>query len=90
MDAKNDKKPQRPTYPECPTCSKTNQPALKCWRVAGAQFFPKRNRQDTKTTDDSEDEGNSIKKDKSTTPNQANRLQRNLIQNTKFATTPNM
>ena len=29
-DAKNGKKPQRPTNPECPTCSKTNHPAEKC------------------------------------------------------------
>ena len=32
----NGKKPQRPTYPECPTCGKKNHPAERCWKGAGA------------------------------------------------------
>ena len=67
LDTKNGKKPQRPTYPVCPTCRKSNHPAEKCWRGAEAHLRPKRNRQDTKTTDTSEDEGNSTENDKSTT-----------------------
>ena len=67
-EAKNGKKPQRTTYPECPTCSKTNHPAEKCWRGAGADLRPKRNRQDSsKDTEPSEDEGTSTKNEKSTT-----------------------
>ena len=74
-EAKNGKKPQRQTYPECPTCSKTNHPAEKCWRGAGAHLRPKRNRQDSsKDTEPSEDEGNRTKNEKPTTStsNQSN------------------
>ena len=28
-------------YPKCPTCDKTNHPAERCWKGAGAQFKPK-------------------------------------------------
>ena len=67
-EAKDGKKPQRQTYPECPTCSKTNHPAEKCWRGAGAHLRPKRNRQDSsKDTEPSEDEGTRTKNEKSTT-----------------------
>ena len=41
-EAKNGKKPQCTSYPECPTCSKTNHPAEKYWRGAGAHLRPKR------------------------------------------------
>ena len=74
-EAKNGKKPQRQTYPECPTCSKTNHPAEKCWRGAGAHLRPKRNRQDSsKDTEPSEDEGIRTKNEKPTTStsNQSN------------------
>ena len=63
---KNGKKPQRPTYPECPTCSKTNHPEEKCWRGAGAHLRPKRNRQDSKNTEPSEDEDTRTKNEKPT------------------------
>ena len=36
LEDKNGKKPQRPTYPECPTCGKKNHPAERCWKGAGA------------------------------------------------------
>ena len=67
-EAKDGKKPQRQNYPECPTCSKTNRPAEKCWRGAAAHLRPKRNRQDSsKDTEPSEDEGTRTKNEKSTT-----------------------
>ena len=67
MDAKSGKKPQRPTYPEYPTCSQVNHPAEKCWRGAEANLRPERNRQDSKNREASEDEGNLTKIEKSTT-----------------------
>ena len=66
-EAKNGKKSQRQTYPECPTCSKTNHPAEKCWRGAGAHLRPKRIRQDSKDTEPSEDENTRTKTEKPTT-----------------------
>ena len=39
---KNGKKPQRPIYPECPTCGKKNHPVERCWEGAGAHLRPKR------------------------------------------------
>ena len=67
MDAKNGKKSQRPTYPECPTCSQTNHPTEKCWRGAGAHLRPERTRQDTNNAETSGDEVTSTKNDKTTT-----------------------
>ena len=56
MAAKNDKKPQHQTYPDCPTCSKTNHSAEKCWRGAGAHLRLKRSRQNTENAEASGDE----------------------------------
>ena len=56
LEAKNGKTPQRPTYPECPTCNKTNHPAEKCWRGAGAHLRPKWNKKDSNDTDPPQDE----------------------------------
>ena len=65
---KNCPKLKKNSYPECPTCSKANHPAEKCWRGAGAHLRPKRNRQDSsKDTEPSEDEGTRTKNEKSTT-----------------------
>ena len=66
-EAKNGKKPQRQTYPECPTCSKTNHPAEKCWRGAGAHLRPKWNRKDSNDTEPPEDENTRTKTEKHTT-----------------------
>ena len=66
-EAKNGKKPQRQTYPECPTCSKTNHPAEKCWRRAGAHLRPKRNRKDSNDTEPPEDVNPRTKTEKPTT-----------------------
>ena len=67
LEAKNGKKPQRPTYPECPTCNKTNHPAEKCWRGAGVHLRPKRNRKDSNDTEPPQDEDTRTKNEKPTT-----------------------
>ena len=92
MEDKNGKKPQRPTYPECPTSGKNNHPAEKCWRRAWAHVCPKRTRPDDKANGFSGDEGTCsarrsvIRKQQL----QANQLPESLTQKTKFATTSNM
>ena len=39
MEEKDDKKPQRPTYPPCDTCGKKNHLNERCWQGAGALAF---------------------------------------------------
>ena len=41
LEDKNGKTPQRPTYPECLTCKKTNHPAERCWKELGHIYVPK-------------------------------------------------
>ena len=61
LEDKNGKKPQRPTYPECPTCGKKNHPVERCWKGAGAHLRPKRTRPEDKADDTSGDEKSSKK-----------------------------
>ena len=61
LEDKNGKKPQRLTYPECPTCKKTNHPAERCWKGAGAHLRPKRTRPEDKADETSGDEKSSKK-----------------------------
>ena len=61
LEDKNGKKPQRPTYPECPTCGKKNHPVERCWKGAGAHLRPKRTRPEDKADDTSADEKSSKK-----------------------------
>ena len=61
LEDKNGKKPQRPTYPECPTCGKKNHPVERCWKGAGAHLRPKRTRPEDKAEDTSGDEKSSKK-----------------------------
>ena len=56
MEDKNGKKPQRPPYPECPTCGKKNHPVERCWKGAGAHLRPKRTHTDDKADDTSGEE----------------------------------
>ena len=56
LEDKNGKKPQRPTYPECPTCGKKNHPVERCWKGAGAHLRPKRTRPEDKADENSGDE----------------------------------
>ena len=73
-----------------PTCSKTNHRREKCWRGAGGHLRPKRERQDSKDTKPSEDEDTLTKNEKLQHLHQASQIQKNLIQKTNSATTPNM
>ena len=41
LEDKNGKKPQRPTYPECPTCGKKNHPVERCWKGLEHIYAPK-------------------------------------------------
>ena len=61
LEDKNGKKPQRPTYPECPTCGKKNHPVERCWKGAGAHLRPKKTRPEDKADDTSGDEKSSKK-----------------------------
>ena len=56
LEDKNGKKPQCPTYPECPTCGKKNHPVERCWKGAGAHLRPKRTRPEDKADENSGDE----------------------------------
>ena len=67
LEYKNGKKPQLPTYPECPTCKKTNHPAERCWKGAGANLRPKRIRPEDKADETSGDEKSSKKSTNSET-----------------------
>ena len=61
MEDKTGKKSQRPTYPPCDTCGKKNHPTQRCWQGTGAHLRLKRNRNDDKTKDDSNEDGKSKK-----------------------------
>ena len=74
LEDKNGKKPQRPTYPECPTCGKKNHPVERCWKGAGAHLRPKRTRPEDKADENSGDEKLS---NKSTNPETASSSQPN-------------
>ena len=74
LEDKNGKKPQRPTYPECPTCGKKNHPVERCWKGAGAHLRPKRSRPEDKADENSGDEKLSKK---STNPETASSSQSN-------------
>ena len=74
LEDKNGKKPQRPTYPECPTCGKKNHPVERCWKGAGAHLRPKRTRPEDKADENSGDEKLSKK---STNPETASSSQSN-------------
>ena len=39
-------------YPKCPTCDKTNHPAERCWKGAGAHLKPKNLKLDDSRTDE--------------------------------------
>ena len=49
-------------YPKCPTCDKTNHPAERCWKGAGAHLKPKNLKLDNSKTEEtpmSQDDSNS-------------------------------
>ena len=57
MEEKDGKKPQRPTYPQCDTCGKTNHSTERCWQGAGAHLRPKRPQTEQKDANASTSEG---------------------------------
>ena len=76
------KKPQRPTYPECPTYSKTNHTAEKCWKG------PREKNQKQNHSPDQETRCPPISMTNSQVPHQVILSLRSQIQKTNFATTP--
>ena len=59
---RNDGQDTKKRYPECPTCDKTNHPAERCWKGAGAHFKTKNVNLDTPKSEDtsmSHDDSNS-------------------------------
>ena len=86
----NDKKPQRTTYPECPTCSKTNHE-----RNVGVVLVPifvqkEIDKTPPKIRSPLKTKALAPRKKNPQRPHQANRLPKSLNQKTNFATTPNL
>ena len=60
---RNDGQDTKKEYPKCPTCDKTNHPAERCWKGAGAHLKPKNLKlEDTTTTDTSTSHNNANNK----------------------------
>ena len=77
---RNDGQDTKKEYPKCPTCDKTNHPAERCWKGAGAHLKPKNLKlQDTTAADTS----TSKEDEKITKPTSILKTQK-----TRFATTP--
>ena len=49
---RNDGQDTKKEYPKCPTCDKTNHPAERCWKGAGAHIKPKNLKLEDTTADD--------------------------------------
>ena len=49
---RNDGQDTKKEYPKCPTCDKTNHPAERCWKGAGAHLKPKNLKMDDTTVTD--------------------------------------
>ena len=49
---RNDGQDTKKEYPKCPTCDKTNHPAERCWKGAGAHLSPKNLKLEDFKTDD--------------------------------------
>ena len=47
---RNDGQDTKKEYPKCPTCDKTNHPAERCWKGAGAHLKPKNLKLEDTTT----------------------------------------
>ena len=60
---RNDGQDTKEKYPKCPTCDKTNHPAERCWKGAGAHLKPKNlkldNSKPEETTMSQDDSNNS-------------------------------
>ena len=49
---RNDGQNTKKEYPKCPTCDKTNHPAERCWKGAGAHLKPKNLKLEDSRTDE--------------------------------------
>ena len=49
---RNEGQDTKKEYPKCPTCDKTNHPAERCWKGAGAHLKPKNLKLDDSKTDE--------------------------------------
>ena len=49
---RNEGQDTKKEYPKCPTCDKTNHPAERCWKGAGAHLKPKNLKLDSPKDDD--------------------------------------
>ena len=49
---RNDGQDTKKEYPKCPTCDKTNHPAERCWKGAGAHLKPKNLKLEDSKTDE--------------------------------------
>ena len=61
---RNDGQDTKKEYPKCPTCDKTNHPAERCWKGAGAPLKPKNLKLDNSKTEEttmSQDDSNNNK-----------------------------
>ena len=61
---RNDGQDTTKEYPKCPTCNKTNHPAERCWKGAGAHLKPKNLKLDISKTEEttmSQDDSNKSK-----------------------------
>ena len=59
---RNEGQDNKKEYPKCPTCDKTNHPAERCWKGAGAHLKPKNLKlEDTTTTTDQSTSQDDIK-----------------------------
>ena len=57
---RNDGQNTRKEYPKCPTCDKTNHPAERCWKGAGAHLKPKNLKLEDSKTDDPSTSNNDV------------------------------
>ena len=64
---RNEGQDTKKEYPKCPTCDKTNHPAERCWKGAGAHLKPKNLKlEDTTTTTDQSTSQDDIKNKQTT------------------------
>ena len=67
-------------YPKCPTCDKTNHPAERCWKGAGAHLKPKNLKLDNSNSDDT-----AMSQDDST-----NKATTSILKNSKLLDLPRL
>ena len=63
---RNDGQDTKKEYPKCPTCDKTNHPAERCWKGAGAHLKPKNFKLEDFKTDDPSTSKNDVQNKKTT------------------------